>query len=299
MISAILVLSALASLAVAAPAALPTCDAVLAPSISSVGICSCLQSCKTTESCCAGYDDFQSSLTNFLVNNGLINPSSLVSSDTAVSQYEVTSTTTVGASSMLVAKLCSYKQSVPAPGDGSPKVQPVPELRLVGCVDDGFQVVAYTGNSQFQLFEDVVLTAQSLTAAFGASAADATGQTSSLYYAQLTGSGAVNAYKAIAAGVDVCGFSATLPVQPTGKADFDPTPDRTWAVSTADFVNYNHRSLEITNVTPDQLDQDYDRYAQNAQYTVNPWTACHLRSVNVNSAWVAVDSNTLSALVQQ
>ncbi|KAL7754070.1 hypothetical protein RI367_000049 [Sorochytrium milnesiophthora] len=301
MISAIFLLSALASFAVAAPTgAQPTCDVVLAPGAVAVDTCSCYQSCKADGDCCPGYDDFQTALTTFMANNNIIDGMSIAQVKDTVTKYEVTSSTEISGNRMLVAKRCNYKQNIATPGPGPVKIQPVPEMQLVGCVDDGFQVVAYSGDKHFKFFEDVVSTADSLTAGFGANTADVATQADQLFYAQLTGTAAKNAYKAMIAGVDVCGFSAALPQTPSGKASFDPTPNRSWAIvdGSASFDLTPKSSVGTSDISPVQLDQDYDTWAANAQYKVAPWTLCHLRSVNANNNWAEPSVDTVTALIQ-
>ncbi|HVH47751.1 MAG TPA: hypothetical protein VM925_35690, partial [Labilithrix sp.] len=109
-----------------------------------------------------------------------------------------------------------------------------------------FEVIAVDkATKAFERFEKSIAVPERLQAAYGPARvmmSDGGWQVeTSFYYVELTGSSKVlDTWKAVAAGIEISGFAAHLSAknvkhegdsptgEPDGKAEFDPTPNRTW-----------------------------------------------------------------------
>ena len=108
------------------------------------------------------------------------------------------------------------------------------------------------------------------------------------YYADFKDTSAVDAQKAIYAGIPVCGFSGEI--LRGKKASFDPTPNRKWSVQPVSFNLRRGVSAEAYDIRASFLDIDLDAYYKGCNGKVLPWSACYLRKVQaVDLSWTDVE----------
>ncbi|KAL7751588.1 hypothetical protein RI367_003052 [Sorochytrium milnesiophthora] len=249
--------------------------------------CSCLSSCTQQNNCCDGVDTFTASLRTYVAaNKGVVRMPAASSDPLKKDDIQVTLYRPYSDGKSLVAyKGCSFTRAT--------EQDPWTQTHCQGEFDvAGFD----TASGQFQPFESVISVPDQLQIAAGFAKAQ---PDEHFFYASLEGQQAVNAAKSVLTGIRVCGFKAHLPEVPTGKADFDPTPGRTWAVIKPEFAIVRSMGVEISDVTAEQLDSDYQGYASNARYYALSWQDCNVRQVMVGGSWqstLADDGQTFQAI---
>ncbi|KAL7749448.1 hypothetical protein RI367_005002 [Sorochytrium milnesiophthora] len=245
--------------------------------------CSCLGNCAQSHTCCRDIDSFNANFRQYVTAN-VTAPDALHKTEPTVVLYRTYS---------YVRSLVAYRQcSFTRASEQTPWEQQ-------SCGDD-YEVVSYSyGEDAFHTFEQSVDMRDPVPVSFGYdSAHHAAGD--ARYYALLTGGSAVAALKSALTGLKHCFLAADLAETPTGKLAFDRTANRTWSLLNATYTldSAAHKSGPA-DVTPQQLDTNYQRYARKSHYKVSPSQACFLREVQIDGVWqsmLADDGKTWQAI---
>ncbi|KAL7747909.1 hypothetical protein RI367_006656 [Sorochytrium milnesiophthora] len=252
------------------------------------GSCSCLATCTQDSTCCSDVDTFAGALVAFATAR----PGSVPLDRTTHALLAKTEPSAAlyrpyGDSSALVAyRQCSFTRLTEQ------------DVWIQSTCGDEYDVVGYDlVSGQFVPFEEVVQVEQPLRAGFGTDKVSSSSDQQ--FFAEMTGDAAVNTMKTALTGLKMCGFSASLPQVPAGKLDWDPTPNRTWAISVGHYELVPQQGIEIHAMTPGQLDANYTLYAMNGQYLAQSWAYCFLRDILSGDNWqsmLADDGQTYQAL---
>lgn len=116
------------------------------------------------------------------------------------------------------------------------------------------------GQKTIARFEDVYVLPQSVIVKIGH--AEPTSGDTSFYYVELAGPSLIAALKSAHSGYRYHGFMGTI--IPGGKADFDPTPGRTWRVVDATFDLRRGSTGETLDIQAYQFDADFEGYFSGA-----------------------------------
>lgn len=154
---------------------------------------------------------------------------------------------------------------------------------------DRWEVVAFsTTTKRVSLFESAIAVPPAIQFGFSFWRSEPTENgeemPDDLFYAELAGDDALDAYKAALAGIGYSGLAADISAknvqagpdgatlgEPDGKLDFDPTPGRTWKLANATFDLSRGSSAEIHDVRAGQLDEDFEAFFSGSSGHVAPW----------------------------
>ena len=205
----------------------------------------------------------------FLQKNNLIKPGEESSDGSIVTKWAIVRVVKYGNIDLLIMNpMLSYRGTPPEP-------------------QDRFEVIALIKNT-FHLIEEVVSIPSELVVGIGEWVNfDSSGNAvlpSSLYYTKLRSPDNVAFVKAMLTRLHYAGFSAGLTLT-GGKESFDPTPARKWRVINAKYDLRRGSTVEIEDVYPGQLDQDFDGYYKGCVGKVAPWAAA-VRRVYLNDKWI-------------
>jgi hypothetical protein len=174
----------------------------------------------------------------------------------------------------------------------------------VFCGDlETYEVVAFK-DGQFRRFEEAFQPPAELLVGIGRQSPSPgkTDLTDPLWYAKLTGQSVLDANKSLAAQINMCGLlgkvdaknitvvGSSVVGEPTGAADFDPTPGRQWKLAEAEFVLNRGSTAEVMDINSGSFDVAFgESYTATGGGGIGPWEACFLRRFNAGDAWVDVD----------
>lgn len=152
---------------------------------------------------------------------------------------------------------------------------------------DQWRVFAMNPRTQrFRLFAQALRVPQVLYAGIGKREA----QPAPLYYTELRGKSAHDAYAVALAGVPADGLLAELSAknlrfdennkaygEPDGKEPFDPTPNRTWKIKNATFDMNRGVTTEVLDVPAKFVDDDFVDAIGLCSGPIGPWSADMIR----------------------
>lgn len=146
------------------------------------------------------------------------------------------------------------------------------------CEGQAYEALGYRRSGRVTFFQNLFPALRPLRVAIG-------DRLDSNYYVQLKGSSAVSAWKTILFKIPYSGLMAEISAkniqtvdgalygEPDGKVYFDPTPGRTWKLQNATWSLRRGLTIEILDVYPFQLDEDFKSFYSGSGGKVGPWAS--------------------------
>ncbi|KAJ3372805.1 hypothetical protein GGF31_001342 [Allomyces arbusculus] len=270
--------------------------------------CRCDAACVVYDACCADFEAVTNTTVNHLLDHGVITPpanrdlgsgmSSVWLVDDAARHPLAENDDSFPWPWLVVVRNCIQWSLLDLePGQSRPAAIPAQVPVVTGphwalaCIDQADVVAVSTNAESVTSFADSfaargMALPKSVTVAVAAIVPhhNTTSLPTVYYYAQFTDPLSVSAaLKALTARLPYCGFACALPYERTGRAaTFDSTPGRDWSITRPRFSLQRGAFSRIDHdVSPEQLDKDYEKYVDESRGMVVPWTACFLRQVRL------------------
>lgn len=146
------------------------------------------------------------------------------------------------------------------------------------CEGQAYEALGYRSNGRVTFFQNLFPPPRPLRVAIG-------NRLNSNYYVELRTPSAISAWKTILLKLPYSGLLAKISAknvqtindalygEPDGKVFFDPTPGRTWKLKNPTWSLRRGLTIEILDVYPYQLDEDFLSFYSGSGGAVGPWGA--------------------------